>query len=280
MSSGALGFLGSAGALTTGDLGYLLNLVPNGAINALLNQTKDLAPVLEVKTVNGISTVSDPTPGFIGATTAPSDFGSTGISAIRMADGGFVDNSSVTGALTYLQANGKLAGFRDTLFTFSTPGDTGDAALVKINPAYANLGVQADYLFTGSVNTGTVINLSHTDTAIFDSSKTKGLDAPVWSHQGNAGFNIALYVVDVRTANGNSWGLQGGVQGTLDVWKITTTAESLPVLNGQPFSQYSTLFNDVVSSLQFQNHGHSGVYWLEKTLGLIGVPPVAAHAVA
>jgi len=73
-----------------------------------------------VNNANGSSTASDPTSGILDGYTTPASLVTQGNSLLRLADGGYIDNTSVTAGLTYLQANNDINNFTDTALTFLT----------------------------------------------------------------------------------------------------------------------------------------------------------------
>lgn len=273
ISSAAAAAVDSKGVLQGGILKEALSLLPNAAVNLALDTFKDLAPLGQATTSDGFATVSDPVPGFLKATSSPSDF-STASAALRFADGGYIDNPSVTAALNVLQNNERLDGFVVTLFNYLMPGDTGDAALNKINADYAHIGNAASQLFTGSsqmqsLSFGGLVDLSHPTTAVFDSSKTTGLSAPVWSYTGSNNFSLSFYQLGVTTAANNGWGLDVGEAGTFNVWNITSPVDAIPQLNGLPYSAYNDFYSNIVGALQTTNNGLVGASLLEQTFGIL-----------
>ena len=63
---------------------------------------------------SGTSTASNPTSGILDGNTTPDFLVTQGNSLLRLADGAYIDNTSVTSGLTYLQANNHLSNFTDT----------------------------------------------------------------------------------------------------------------------------------------------------------------------
>ena len=182
---------------------------------------------------------------------------------MRLADGGYIDNTSVTSGLTYLQANNDISNFTVTALTYF---DGVDPNLGKINPGYNNIGEQADVLFTGS-NQNQGYNFSHPSAAVFDSTKTTGLDEPIWEYIGSKGFKLDYFQLGVTTAT-NDMGIAPGERGTLNLWVVTTTAGALPSLNQASWSQYSDLYDQMIDGLQSSDNGHIGADLLANSLGL------------
>ena len=111
--------------------------------------------MVQVNNASGISTASDPAPGILDGYTTPDFLVTQGNSLLRLADGAYIDNTSVTSGLTYLQANNHLSKFTVTALTYF---DGVDPNLGKINPGYNNIGQQAEVLFTGSNQNQTDFN--------------------------------------------------------------------------------------------------------------------------
>jgi hypothetical protein len=204
-----------------------------------------------------------------------------GNSLLRLADGGYIDNTGVTSGLTYLQANNDMNnGFTVTALTYS--GSVDDP-----NSIYKNIGEQAAVLFTGSSQNQTIsiFNVSHPSAAVFDApTQTKSLNEPIWEYVGSNGFKLDYYQIDVTTAS-NSMGITAGVRGTLDLWVVTTTAGALPSLTDANWSQYSDLYDQMMQALQKSYNGQIGAVLLANDLGvtvadaqLIGVAPNLNHA--
>ena len=262
-SSAALSAAASGGVYNSGSIGKITKLIPSSLLSALLNEAQDISPLVQVNNANGTSTASDPTSGILDGYTTPASLVTQGNSLLRLADGGYIDNTSVTSGLTYLQANNDIRNFTDTVLTYF---DGVDPNLGKINPGYNNIGEQADLLFTGS-NQNQRHSFGHPSAAVFDSTKTTGLDKPIWEYIGSNGFKLEYFQLGVTTAP-NDMDIAVGQRGTLNLWVVTTTAGALPSLNQASWSQYSDLYDQMIAGLQSSDNGHIGADLLANSLGL------------
>lgn len=243
-------------------------------LSTLLNEVQNISPLVQVKNASGTSTASDPAP--LNFFTTPAFLVEKGNSLLRLADGAYIDNTSVTSGLTYLQANNHLSNFAVTALTYF---DGVDMSLEHINPGYKNIGQEAAVLFTGSNQNQTDLgfNLSHPSAAVFESTATTGLDKPIWEYIGPAGFKLDYFQLGVTTAT-NKMGIAQGEHGTLDLWIITTTAGALPSLDQTTWSQYSDLYDQIRDGLQTAYNGHVGADLLASSLGLgVQLTGVATH---
>ena len=181
-------------------------------LSTLLNEVQNISPLVQVNNASGTSTASDPAP--LNFFTTPTFLVENGNSLLRLADGAYIDNTSVTSGLTYLQANNHLSNFTVTALTYF---DGVDISLEHINPGYKNIGQEAAVLFTGSNQNQTDLgfNLSHPSAAVFESTATTGLDKPIWEYIGPAGFKLDYFQLGVTTAT-NKIGIAPGEHGTLD----------------------------------------------------------------
>ena len=248
-------------------------------LSTLLNEVQNISPLVQVNNASGTSTALDPAP--LNFFTTPAFLVEQGNSLLRLADGAYIDNTSVTSGLTYLQANNHLSNFTVTALTYF---DGVDISLEHINPGYKNIGQEAAVLFTGSNQNQTDLgfNLSHPSAAVFESTATTGLDKPIWEYIGPAGFKLDYFQLGVTTAT-NKMGIAQGEHGTLDLWIITTTAGALPSLDQTTWSQYSDLYDQIRDGLQTAYNGHVGADLLASSLGLgvqlTGVAPHLDHAI-
>jgi hypothetical protein len=284
-------FDGLSAFLATSASSAAVSAAASGAnlkLSPLLYDVQNVSPLVQVTNANGTSTASDPlpelAPNILNSDTTPNSL-TNGNSLLRLADGGYIDNTGVTSGLTYLQANNDMKnGFTVTALTYSGGVDDN---LAKINPGYNNIGEQADVLFTTSNQNQTIsiFNVSHPSAAVFDANKTTGLDKPIWEYVGSDGFKLDYFQLHVTTASSNKMGITPGVQGTLDLWVVTTTAGALPSLTDANWSQYSALYDQMTQALQKSYNGQIGAVLLANDLGytvpdaqLTGVAPNLDHA--
>lgn len=265
-SSAAVSAVASGGVYRTGGVEDITKFIPDSVLSALLNEVQDISPLIQVNVTNGTSIASDPVVGILDSNTTPAFLVTPGNSLLRLADGAYVDNTSVTSGLTYLQANNLISNFTATALTFF---DGADPNLVKINPGYGNIGKEAAVLFTDSDQNQTysIVNVSHPSAAVFDAKQTTGLDEPVWQYSGSDGFKLDYFKLGVTTAV-NNMGIAVGEHGTLNLWVVTTTAEALPSLDQSSWDQYTNLYNQIITGLQFKDNGHTGAQLLAYSLGL------------
>jgi hypothetical protein len=272
-------FDGLSAFLATSASSAALSAVSSGGVynsegvvlSALLNEVQNISPLVQVNNANRTSTASDPASGILNGDTTPAFLVTQGNSLLRLADGAYIDNTSVTSGLSYLQANSDLSNFTVTALTYF---DGVDLELVKINPDYSNIGSEAAVLFTGSdqyqsYSVGNFsVNLSHPSAAVFDSTKTTGLDKPIWEYVGSNGFKLEYFQLGVTTADNNMMGIAPHEHGTLNLWLVTTTATALPSLDQASWAQYADLFEQMIDGLQSANNGHIGADLLAYSLGL------------
>jgi autotransporter passenger strand-loop-strand repeat protein len=260
-----------------------VSAVASGANNLAsesLYGVQNVSPLVQVKNAKGTSTASDPPSNILDGTTTPDSL-THGTSLLRLADGGYIDNTSVTSGLTYLQANNELSNFADTVLTYS-----GGPSDPNLPPDYSKIGEQADVLFTGSNQNqtksglGLTLNLSHPSAAVFDATKTTGLANPIWEYKSPDGFELDYFQLGVTTALNNNFGIKGGVNGTLNLWVVTTTAQALPSLNQESWSQYEHLYDQMISALQHSDNGHYGADLLASSLGFTTVAAVQPTGIA
>ena len=279
-SSAAVSAVSSGGVYNTGGLNDLIitlfpdKIIRDIVVSGLLYDVQNVSPLVQVSNANGTSTASDPASGILNDNTTPDFLVTQGNSLLRLADGAYIDNTSVTSGLTYLQANHHLNNFIDTTLTYL---DGVDLNLGKINPGYDNIGKQAAVLFTGSDQnqTESIVNLSHPSAAVFDSAKTTGLDKPIWEYIGSNHFKLDYFQLGVTTAK-NDMGIAVGERGTLNLWVVTTNAGSLPSLDKDSWTQYSDLYQQMIDGLQFTNNGYTGAEFLASSLGLVSMGATVA----
>jgi len=296
-SSSALATLGSDGpvnATLNRLLGNLSALNLTSVRTLVEGLVKEMAPAVSVAS-NGTATNI----GAVSNTTSPSSLASNPL--LRIADGGYVDNSSVTSALEYMTAEARsisssnFNGFNVTAMqTFTAADNTYDTGLDAVSLGFRNLDQTIRNLFTGSNQSQIFYNLNidHPTAAIFDAQytaanspvengQTYGLLNPYWTGT-SGGLTIRDYKLSVKTVD-NSLGVLANQTGTMNVWEVdsnagtayvpdfimNTAAGSLAAnLAGQAgFSQYSDLFTNIENALQITNNNHVGAAALAQNLG-------------
>lgn len=295
-SSSAVAILNSLGifqgAVGTDHWWDLLNLVEN-TTNQFVGFAKETAPLVLVESDGTASDASTPA-----SNTTLTDMATA--SYLRLVDGGYIDNSSLTSGMAYLLNKlgpTGLDGFDITQIVYTVYGETsrtnasyhgnanytGSLDMAK----YAQIGDTALKLFTGSNQSQTQADISiagldifsldasHPSAELFDSSKTTGLDAPTWSwwrDRNNNGqfddkdFKLAYYKLGVTTAaEANTWGVDDGLNGTLNLWVVTDPTKAAPIQSFGTWSEYSTLYSDIISALNADDG--MGARLLAQTMG-------------
>ena len=265
------------------------------ATNVLATFTKGLAPLVQArKQANGSWTAGDPAYG-ISNYSDPVNTLSTADAAkqayLRMADGGYFDNSSVTSGLSYLSANQSswrandgIKDFDVTLFVFSSEAEQISSTLVQ--RGFDQIGNVAQRLFTGGnpqefkLLGADLIDVSHPSSAIFDSTRTSGNAAPIWSYQAPdsatgvaKGFAIKAYDMYTTTADNNNMRIAGGYEGSLKLWNIVSPTGPIPLATAGSWSDYEVMYHQIIEGLQAKDdNGIAGAQILGSQLKIEGVP--------
>lgn len=269
-SSSAAGLLGSAGALNSSPI-IGAEKTPDLLVSSLLRLGQDLSVPAKVDPLSGTVSNLNGHPGVaykkIGQITPP-ELQSQPL--VRLADGGYVDNTGVTSGMSYLQANNKLTDhFTLTTVTTRLPTTPPDIALASINPGYTALSPGVRDLFTGSFGfqSASGFSISHASMAIFDAKATTGLNVPVWSYQEpGTGFGMAYYRLGVTTSS-NNINIPKGLTGTLNVWVVNTAATVTALPIAAPWGQYDKLFHKIIDGLQTSDGKGVGAAHLLESLG-------------
>lgn len=302
VSSSAAALASSLGVINdvNSALGAFFNtidvLTPGGAPSYLLAAfTQGLAPLVQVRRqADGTWSGGDPA-------YAQDDFSeplgviSSGDAArggyIRMADGGYFDNSSVTSGLSYLAANqgswrsnDGIKDFDITLFVFSGIGETISETLQK--RGFDQIGNVTERLFTGGKQQEfkllgvDLIDVSHPPSAVFDSTRTSGASTPIWSYSvdGEAsgaasGFAIKAYDIYTTTVGGNSMNIAGGYEGSLRLWNIISPTGAIPLQTNGSWKDYDVMYQQIIAALQTKDDsGLAGAELLANQLKIEGSP--------
>lgn len=306
-SAGALG--ASYGVLgdTTSIAGAIVNLLDvltaDTFSDVVLDYTKGLAPLVKVTTQSGVASAGDPT--YLSATNFADPIGTITSSAaahqgyLRMADGGYFDNSSVTSGLSYLEANqsdwianDNIKDFEITLFVFSGVGDTVSQTL-KDRGFSDDISSVVERIFRDGKQQGVsllgvdILDLSHPNSAVFESTSgtVTGMSAPVWSYDytkpsGAAdssldGFSMKAFEIGVKTFGGNTMNIGGGYEGTLNLWNIISDTGAIPLQPSgtllapefRTWNDYSLMYNQIIAGLQTSSNGDVGAALLADHLG-------------
>jgi hypothetical protein len=312
ISSSAAALAGSYGVLADFDsvLGGVFNLLDMGSgslfqgklTDVILDYTKGLAPLVKA-TQNQDGSWRGGDPSYVGFNFAdPIDTTSNEAAAngglLRMADGGYFDNSSVTSGLSYLEANQSswVAGdgnndFAITLFVFSGIGETVSDTLRA--RGFDNIGNVTERLFTGGkqqelkipVVGVDLVDVSHPNSAVFDSTRATGVGSPIWSYTApagtptsGAGFELKAYTMGVETVANNTMNIGAGYQGTVHLWNITSKAGPIPLDNLGPipvfgqWSDYEVMYEQIIDALQSGGSGVTGAGLLATQLGINAAP--------
>jgi hypothetical protein len=312
ISSSAAAMAGSYGVLSDFDsvLGGIFNLLDlrSGSLflgklsDVVLDYTKGLAPLVQAtQNQDGSWRAGDPSYGGFNFAD-PIDTTSNGAAAnagwLRMADGGYFDNSSVTSGLSYLQANQNswVAGdgnndFAITLFVFSGIGETVSDTLR--NRGFDNIGNVTQRLFTGGTQQEfkipvvgvDIVDVSHPNSAVFDSTRATGVGSPIWSYTApagtptsGAGFELKAYTMGVETVANNTMNIGAGYQGTVHLWNIISKTGPIPLDNLGPvpvfgqWSDYEVMYEQVIDALQSGGDGVTGAGLLATQLGINAAP--------
>lgn len=260
----------------------------NSANTAIGNITRDIsanladmAPRVEVSTTNGSSTISDPST----SNTPPT-------SSLRLADGGYFDNSAVSSGMSYLAANNAFIadGYEDfdiTSVVFGIKGATISDALAAIHPNYNELTGVAERLFTLGAQQDavkipgtdiTLVDLSHPSSALFDATKTGGLDEAVWRYsplddtstpedESFGNLEIKFFRLSVETIDDNTLGIAGGLNGTLNLWVVNSDTDAIPLATGGYWKDYEVMYQGIIEGLQTLDNGQIGADLFARSLG-------------
>ena len=249
----------------------------------LLDYTKGFAPLVQsTRNPDGTYTAGDPsylsTSNFIDPIEITTNRDAANRGYLRMADGGYFDNSSVTSGLSYLFAtrdsswvpNDGKEDFNITLLSFNGLGETVSKTLAS--RGFANIGNVAERLFKDGAQQAVsmagidVIDLSHPNSAIFESAKglVSGMDQPIWSYTDTtatgigAGFAIKTYAMEVKTIANNTMNIGAGYEGTLNLWNIFSKTDAMPLLNAGTWNDYEVMYQQIIAGLQTSNNGYVG----------------------
>lgn len=270
-------------------------LSPFGAPSPLFASfAQGLAPLIQARmNADGTWTGGDPVYNSSDFSD-PLRFTSSGASAsagyLRMADGGYFDNSSVTSGLSYLAANQSswrsndgIKDFDITLFVFSGIGETVSETL--LNRGFGHIGNVTERLFTGGSPQEIkglgidLVDVSHPSSAVFDSTRTSGAFAPIWSYTGDSqatgaasGFGIKAYDIYTTTVGGNNMNIAGGYEGNLRLWNITSPTGAIPLPFGS-WDDYNVMYRQIIDALQAKDfNGVAGAELLANQLKIEGTP--------
>ncbi len=327
ISSSAAALAGSYGVLSDFNsvLGGILNLLdlsiasdPRLSLligpkisDVILDYTKGLAPLVQAtESQDGSWRAGDPS--YVGFNFAdPIDTTSNAAAAnagwLRMADGGYFDNSSVTSGLSYLEANQNSwvpsdgnSDFAITLFVFSGIGETVSDTLR--NRGFDNIGNVTQRLFTGGTQqefkipvigeipvigdiAGDLVDVSHPNSAVFDSTRATGVGSPIWSYAApegtpasGAGFELKAYTMGVETVANNTMNIGAGYQGTVHLWNVISKTGPIPLDNLGPipvfgqWSDYEVMYHQIIDALQSVGNGVTGAGLLATQLGINTAP--------
>jgi len=301
ISSSAGALAQSLGAIKDFDsaMGLFFNAIdllsPFGAPSSLFASfAQGLAPLIQARrNADGTWTGGDPVYNSSNFSD-PLGFTSSGAAAsagyLRMADGGYFDNSSVTSGLSYLAANQSswrsndgIKDFDITLFVFSGIGETVSETLLK--RGFDHIGNVTERLFTGGSPQEIkelgidLVDVSHPSSAIFDSTRTSGAFAPIWSYTGDSqatgaasGFGIKAYDIYTTTAGGNNMNIAGGYEGNLRLWNITSPTGAIPLPFGT-WDDYNVMYRQIIDALQTKDfNGVAGAELLATQLRIEGTP--------
>ena len=312
VSSSAAALSGSYGVLSDFDsvLGGIFNLLDIASSSAfmgkisdvILDFTKGLAPLVQAtQRQDGSWRAGDPT--YVGFNFAdPIDTTSNEAAAnagwLRMADGGYFDNSSVTSGLSYLEANQNSwvandgnNDFAITLFVFSGIGETVSDTLRS--RGFDDIGNVTQRLFTGGTQQefkipvigGDLVDVSHPNSAVFDSTRATGVGSPIWSYAApantpasGAGFELKAYTMGVETVANNTMNIGAGYQGTVHLWNVISKTGPIPLDNLGPipvfgqWSDYEVMYEQIIDALQSGGNGVTGAGLLATQLGINTAP--------
>lgn len=269
-SSSAGALVDSAGSLYSNKI-LAAKKFPDAIVNNLLSALQELAIPVSVDKATGM--VSDYNQDKDGKAThvgniSPSELFETPI--LRLADGGYIDNTGITSGLTYLQSNQLLhEGFNVTAVTTLKPNSKEDKVLSSINPGYMSLSPGTRALFTGGNQTQTMagFRVSHLSAAIFDAAATTGLSEPVWMHQDSGSpFGVYHFKLGVTTV-ANNFNIQPGLHGTLNLWVVRTAATITAIPVVASFKQYKELYYKITAAMSHSYKGKTGHELIADSLG-------------
>jgi hypothetical protein len=186
---------------------------------------------------------------------------------IRLGDGHYADGTSVTAGMSYFTADQLKDGFNVTLFgnmafsDYTKNPSMPDASFLSI------LGIGQDP--TSSLST----NLYHPSNKVFDlvgvTDPMNWRPTPTWSYSLPGGdISIKYYEIAVKTSVGNPYAAAGNL-GTVRLWEVASDAGMITKPTDAGWSEYSTLYNDIITGLQKSNNGHIGADLLAHSFGLI-----------
>jgi uncharacterized repeat protein (TIGR02059 family) len=280
ISSAAAGVSASYGALadTTSILGLLVNaadiITAGNFSDPLLNYTKGLSPLVQItQNANGPDIAYDPTlpsstTSYADPITSISSSSAASNGFLRMADGGYFDNTGLEAGLSYLQANQSdwIAGdnindFEITMFIVCDLDQVVSETLAA--RGFGNIGDTAERLFKDgyqfdiSVLGVDMVDISHPNSAVFESAsgKVSGMAAPIWTYASNAttgsgvGFKLSAWEIGVETFAGNSMNIGGGYKGTINYWAINSSTGAAPIASGN-WNDYEIMYNQIITALQ------------------------------
>jgi hypothetical protein len=292
-SSSAAGILNSLGvlqhALGSNNWWDLLHIVDT-ASQQFVTYLQDMAPLVAT------DRLSRSTFAATGALLPPADLtlqNAADQGYLRLVDGGYIDNSSLTSGMAYLLKKlgaSDLDGFDVTQVVYTSHDETSRTNASYFGSAdysgpldmsrYAQIGDTALKLFTGSDQAQNFregflsVDTSHPGTEIFDASKTTGLEAPVWQWFDDRSdadpaddFKLQYFKLGVTTADTSAtWGMGSGLSGTLNLWVVSDPTMAIPLMTGHiGWSGYERMYDDIVTALN-ADYGE-GALLLAHTLG-------------
>jgi hypothetical protein len=281
ISSAAAGLLAGTDSLV-GGLPSLLQDLSRPIRNEVENLLRDFAPAVTIK--NGIL---GPVPAL--SASQKNTRGAAGLGAVRLADSGYVDNSSVGYLLRDIQdTKGVSSPFEIALFMNSSEAPdpvTGLNKRVRVGPSAGSLssfGLASEVpnLFGQSIGDGTldgdvIVNaLSaprlpiYTPSAkVFEEAAWYGKSAPDWSYSKGS-VNLSYHNLDVKTVDNKTFGVKGGQAGKLHIFSaINRDSFAAPLYFGQ-LDEYAENYDVIREGIANQG----GFAYLQAALGMAVLP--------
>lgn len=207
--------------------------------------------------------------------------------ALRLYDGGYVDNLAAAYVLKQIQAAHNPDDFTLTLFV--NTGGMGDAestaalleqigdersAVLPLPSDLLNLFGRPDYRHPGTTALLSMfgVDISTSSPAVFDAHAWKNA-APSWVYQPHEAFRLSYYRIEVETINNPHFQIHGGHQGVLHLFINQDANTSAAPFTREIAENYCTLFANTRQAVLEQ-----GYQYLAEALNLeretLGAPPV------
>lgn len=208
--------------------------------------------------------------------------------ALRLYDGGYVDNLAAAYVLKQIQVAHNPDDFVLTLFQNGGMGDAaataellaqiGDSAgqVLPLSTDVLNLFGRPDYLNPGTTVPLSMFGLSITTSspAIFDARAWKDA-APVWVYQPSEDFQLIYYQLQVQTIDNPHFKIAGGHRGTLHLFINQDAKTSAAPFTERIAEEYRNLFASTREGVLEEGYQHLAKALNADWVDWDDIPPIS-----